>query len=51
MNVKVSRKWAVDLGLVDGSTPAIPETTATVNVKSNFDDDEKTRVEVTETEW
>jgi len=53
MNVKVSRKWAVDLGLVDVSTkPVSDQTKTTVNVKTeSFDDDDKTRVEVTETEW
>ena len=53
MNVKVSRKWAVDLGLVESDVASVPDQTkAKVNLKeTNFDDDDKTRVEVKETEW
>ena len=53
MKVKVSRKWAVDLGLVESDVASVPDQTkAKVNLKeTNFDDDDKTRVEVKETEW
>jgi hypothetical protein len=53
MNVKVSRKWAVDLGLVDVSTaPISDQTKPTVNVKeTNFNEDDGTRVEVKQTDW
>ena len=54
MNVKVSRKWAVDLGLVEGSVISIPDQTKTkVNVKETdfANEDDGTRVEVKETEW
>ena len=53
MNIKVSRKWAVDLGLVDNNVASGPDQTkATVNVKeTSFNDDDGVRVEVKETEW
>ena len=55
MNVKVSRKWAVDLGLVDGNVASVSDQSkSTVNVKeTNFksDDDDGVRVEVKQTEW
>ena len=60
MNVKVSRKWAVDLGLVDSNVAAISDQTKKrVNVKvTKFEDDQttdlvddKVNVEVKETEW
>tara|TARA_B100000953_G_C17966238_1_gene404662 strand:- start:121 stop:381 length:261 start_codon:yes stop_codon:yes gene_type:complete len=53
MHVKVSRKWAVDLGLVDTNVTSVSDQTkAKVNLKeTNFDDEDKTRVEVKETEW
>ena len=53
MNEKVARKWAVDLGLVESDVASVPDQTkAKVNLKeTNFDDDDKTRVEVKETEW
>ena len=53
MNVKVSRKWAVDLGLVDTDVTAVSDQTQKkVNVKvTEFEDDDKVNVEVKETEW
>ena len=53
LNIKVSRKWAVDLGLVDNNVASVPDQTkATVNVKeTSFNDDDGVRVEVKETEW
>ena len=53
MNVKVSRKWAVDLGLVGGDVTSVPERTATPDVKETdfTNEEDKTRVEVKETEW
>ena len=53
MNVKVSRKWAVDLGVVEGDVPAVSDQTKEkVNIKTtNFEDDERSHVEVKETEW
>ena len=55
MNIKVSRKWAVDLGLVDGNVASVSDQSkSTVNVKeTNFksDDDDGVRVEVKQTEW
>tara|TARA_B100000959_G_scaffold284469_1_gene356190 strand:+ start:1422 stop:1676 length:255 start_codon:yes stop_codon:yes gene_type:complete len=51
MNVKVSRKWAVDLGVVDTNVKSIPdESKPTVNVQETEVDDEA-RIEVKETEW
>jgi hypothetical protein len=55
MNIKVSRKWAVDLGLVDSNVASVSDQSkSTVNVKeTNFksDDDDGVRVEVKQTEW
>ena len=60
MNVKVSRKWAVDLGLVDSNVSAISDQTKKkVNIKvTKFEDDQttnlddpKVNLEVKETEW
>jgi len=53
MNVKVSRKWAVDLGLVDSDIVAVSDQTKKkVNVKvTEFDNDDKVNVAVKETEW
>ena len=60
MNVKVSRKWAVDLGLVDTNVAAVSDQTKKkVNVKvTEFEDDQttnlddsKVNLEVKETEW
>jgi len=53
MNIKVSRKWAVDLGLVNSDITSVPDQTkTTVNVnETNFNDDDGVRVEVKETEW
>ena len=53
MNIKVSRKWAVEVGLVDSDVAAVPENSkAKVNVKvTDFEDEDKTKVEVKETEW
>jgi|TARA_B110001454_G_scaffold73224_1_gene70892 hypothetical protein len=60
MNVKVSRKWAVDLGLVDSNVAAVSDQTKKkVNVKvTEFEDDQttnlddpKVNLEVKETEW
>ena len=60
MNVKVSRKWAVDLGLVDTDVTAVSDQTKKkVNVKvTEFEDDQttnlddpKVKLEVKETEW
>ena len=53
MNVKVSRKWAVDLGLVDTNITAVSDQTKKkVNVKvTEFEDDPKVNLEVKETEW
>lgn len=55
MQVKVSRKWAVDLGLVDVDVAAVSDQTKKkVNVKvTEFEasDDDKVNVEVKETEW
>jgi hypothetical protein len=53
MQIKVSRKWAVEVGLVESDVAAVPENTkAKVNVKvTKFEDDEKVNLEVKETEW
>jgi hypothetical protein len=54
MNVKVSRKWAVDLGLVENDIVSVSDQPkAKVNVKeTNFaNEDDGTRVEVKETDW
>ena len=53
MNVKVSRKWAVDLGLVNSNVAAVSDQAKKkVNVKvTEFEDDDKVNVEVKETEW
>jgi len=53
MNIKVSRKWAVEVGLVGSDVAAVPENSkAKVNVKvTDFEDEDKTKVEVKETEW
>ena len=53
MNIKVSRKWAVEVGLVESDIQGVPENTKTkVNVKvTDFEDEDKTKVEVKETEW
>ena len=53
MNIKVSRKWAVEVGLVDADVAAVPENSKTkVNLKvTEFEDDEKVNLEVKETEW
>jgi hypothetical protein len=51
MVVKVSRKWAVDLGVVDSDVAAVSDKTkANVDVKvTNFEDeDDKSHVEVEE---
>lgn len=60
MTVRVSRKWAVDLGVVDGSIVSVSDQPKqTVDVKeTQFEDDQTTnleddgvRVDVKETEW
>jgi hypothetical protein len=53
MNIKVSRKWAVEVGLVDSDVMSVPENSkAKVNLKvTEFEDDEKVNLEVKETEW
>ena len=53
MNIKVSRKWAVEVGLVDADVAAVSENSKTkVNLKvTEFEDDEKVNLEVKETEW
>jgi hypothetical protein len=53
MKIKVSRKWAVEVGLVSSDVPAVPENSKTkVNLKvTEFEDDEKVNLEVKETEW
>ncbi len=53
MNIKVSRKWAVEVGLVGSDVASVPENNkAKVNVKvTNFEEEDKTKVEVKETEW
>ena len=53
MKIKVSRKWAVEVGLVDSDAPAVPENSKTkVNLKvTEFENDEKVNLEVKETEW
>ena len=50
MVVKVSRKWAVDLGVVGSDVTAVSDKTKeNVDVKvTNFEDDDKTHVEVEE---
>jgi hypothetical protein len=53
MNVKVSRKWAVDLGLVGQDIKSVSDQPKqSVNVKeTSLDEDEGVRIEVKETEW
>ena len=53
MKIKVSRKWAVEVGLVGADATAVSESSkAKVNVKvTQFEEDHKTNVEVKETEW
>jgi len=60
MTVKVSRKWAVDLGVVDSDITSVSDQPKlTVNVKeTKFENDQTTnleddgiRVDVKETEW
>lgn len=56
MNIKVSRKWAVEVGLVESDVQGVPDNTkAKVNVKvtdfSKEEEDDKTQVEIKETEW
>jgi hypothetical protein len=53
MKIKVSRKWAVEVGLVGSDAPAVPENSkAKVNVRvTQFEEDDKTNVEVKETKW
>lgn len=53
MNIKVSRKWAVEVGLVGSDVLSVPENSKSkVNVKTTeFDDDDKVSVAVKETEW
>ena len=53
MKIKVSRKWAVEVGLVGADATAVPENSKTkVNLKvTEFEDDEKVNLEVKETEW
>ena len=53
MKIKVSRKWAVEVGLVGADATAVSENSkAKVNVKvTQFEEDDKTNVEVKETEW
>lgn len=54
MNIKVSRKWAVEVGLVNSDVLSVPEGSKTkVNVKvTKFDDGEnETNLELKETEW
>ena len=53
MNIKVSRTWAVEVGLVESDVQGVPETTKhQVNVKvQSLEDEDKTTVEVKDTEW
>ena len=53
MKIKVSRKWAVEVGLVNSDVLSVPENSkAKVNLKvTEFEDDEKVNLEVKETEW
>ena len=53
MNVKVSRKWAVDIGLVGQDIKSVSDQPKqSVNVKeASLDEDEGVRIEVKETEW
>ncbi len=53
MNIKVSRKWAVEVGLVNSDVMSVPENSkAKVNLKvTEFENDEKVNLEVKETEW
>ena len=52
MNIKVSRKWAVEVGLVDSDVLSVPENSKIkVNVKTTEFDDDKVNVAVKETEW
>ena len=53
MKIKVSRKWAVEVGLVNSDVMSVPENSkAKVNIKvTKFEDDDKTNLEVKETEW
>jgi hypothetical protein len=53
MNIKVSRKWAVEVGLVNvGVTAVSDQTEKKVNVKvTEFEEDDKVNVQVKETEW
>jgi len=53
MKIKVSRKWAVEVGLVGSDVLSVPENSkAKVNLKvTEFEDDEKVNLEVKETEW
>ena len=53
MVVKVSRKWAVDLGVVQPDISSVSDKTkANVDVKvTDFDDEDKSNLEVKETKW
>jgi hypothetical protein len=53
MNIKVSRKWAVEVGLVNSDVISVSENSkAKVDVKvTKFDNEDKTNVELKETEW
>ena len=53
MTVRVSRKWAVDLGVVDNDITSVSDQPKpTVDVKeTSFEEDDGVRVEVKETEW
>ena len=54
MKIKVSRKWAVEVGLVNSNVLAVPENSKLrTNIKvTKFDEgDDGVNVEVKETEW
>ena len=54
MKIKVSRKWAVEVGLVNSDVLSVPENSklkTNIKVTEFVDDDDKVNVEVKETEW
>jgi len=54
MKIKVSRKWAVEVGLVNSDVLSVPENSKLrTNIKvTKFDEDDNgVNVEVKETEW
>ena len=53
MVVKVSRKWAVDLGVVQPNVTSVSDKAKeNVNVKvTDFEEEDKSNLEVKETKW